>query len=327
MAPVIPSIDLSPLVASLAGTWLCVVTFGTEVNTIYEGVVEAGDVAPTLFSDGTTNLHGALDHVRRKIDALGGLDGLDGLDSMYDVMIVTDGEPDDRELAVIAMRALKETGRASVYLVGTGPSYVFANCSRLLDDHTDEFEHAEPESVCGALTRGGSVRVRVVGSPESRMYYNGTVTAPVDGEHTFFARPTNHASPIASTASAIAAHVVFTGDILLETMLVDGSLVAARHDAALGYRVRGALLSMTTIARVKQACFQLDAGAPAVARMHSLRVAERELAQYGEFPGCAAIAEMILEAKRAVESGAEAERLHSTATAASVTAIARACTC
>jgi len=311
MAPVIPSIDLGPLVASLVGTWLCVVTFGTEVDTIYEGVVAAGDVAPNLFSDGTTNLHGALDHVRRKIETCGELDGFDGV---YAVLLVTDGEPDDRELAVIAMRALKETARASVHLVGTGPSYVFANCSRLLDNHTEEFEHAEPEGVCGALTRGCSVRVRVAGSPDSRMYYNGTVTAPVDGVHAFFA-----------PSAAAAVHVVFTGDISLGTMRLDGNLVAARHDASLGYRVRGALLSMTAIARVKKACFELDA--PAVARMHALRDTEREIAQYGELPNIQHIAEMILEAKRAVESGAEAERLHSTSVARSVTAIGRACTC
>ena len=57
-----------------------------------------------------------------------------------------------------------------------GASYNFANCSKLLDSRCEEFEHVEPESVCGALTRGGSVRVRVAGSPDSRMYYNGTVT-------------------------------------------------------------------------------------------------------------------------------------------------------
>jgi hypothetical protein len=320
MAPVIPSIDLGPLVASLVGTWLCIVTFGTEVDTIYEGVVAAGDVAPNLFSDGTTNLHGALDHVRRKIEACGEdcreVDGSCGFDGAYDVMIVTDGEPDNPDLAVLAMRALKETARASVYLVGTGPSYVFANCSRLLDFRTHEFEHAEPDLVCGALTsRGCSGRVRVAGAPESRMYYNGAVTAPVDGVHAFFARNG-------------AAHVVFTGLIDLETMLVDGNLVAARHDAALGYRVRGALLSMTAIARVKKACFDLDA--PAVARMHTLRDTERELAEYeatAEFPGCAAIVEMIDGAKRGIVDGAEAERLHSTSVARSVTAIGRACTC
>ena len=186
MAPVIPSIDLGPLVSSLVGTWLCIVTFGSEVDTIYEGVVAAGDVAPKLVSDGTTNLHGALDHVRRKIETVEAVEAaeaaeacgeVDGFDGVYDVMIVTDGEPDDAELAVLA------------------------------------------------------------------------------------------------------------------------------------------------IARVKKACFQLDV--PAVARMHALRDTEREIAQYGEFPEIGA---MVDGAKRGIVAGAEAERLHSTATAASVTAIARACT-
>ena len=301
MSPVIDTIDLGPLVASLVGTWLCVVTFGTSVDTIFEGVVKPGDVAPRLVSDGTTNLHGALDYVRRKIEAVEAAQA----EGVCDVMIVTDGEPDDADLAVLAMRALKETGRASVHLVGTGPSYNFANCSKLLDYRTEEFEHVQPELVIGALTRGASVRVRVAGSPESRMYLNGTVTAPVDGEHCFFA--------------SAAAHVVFTGPIDLGSMLVDGNRVSARHDASLGYRVRGALLSMTAIARVKRACFELDV--PAVARMHTLRDTEREIAQYGEFPEIVA---MVARGRLAVERGAE--RIQSTAMADSVTAIARACT-
>ena len=102
-------------------------------------------------------------------------------------------------------------------------------------------------------------------------------------------------------------------------MLVDGNRVSARHDASLGYRVRGALLSMTAIARVKKACFELDA--PAVARMHTLRDTEREIAQYGEFPDIVA---MVAEGRLAVERGAE--RIQSTAMADSATAIARACT-
>lgn len=307
MSPVIDTIDLGPLVASLVGTWLCVVTFGTSVDTIFEGVVKPGDVAPRLVSDGTTNLHGALDYVRRKIEAIEAAQAVEA-EGVYDVMIVTDGEPDDAELAVLAMRALKETGRASVHLVGTGPSYNFANCSKLLDNRTEEFEHVQPELVIGALTRGASVRVRVAGSPCSRMYLNGTVTAPVDGEHCFFA-----------TSGAAAAHVVFTGPIDLGSMLVDGNRVSAKHDASLGYRVRGALLSMTAIARVKRACFELDA--PAVARMHTLRDTEREIAQYGEFPDIVA---MVAEGRLAVERGAE--RIQSTAMADSATAIARACT-
>ena len=182
-------------------------------------------------------------------------------------------------------------------------------CTRLLDDRTEEFEHAEPELVCAALMkRGSSVRVCVSGAPDSRMYLNGTVTAPVDGEHAFF-------------APSAAAHAVFTGPIDLGSMRVGGDRVSARHDASLGYRVRGSLLSMTAIARVKKACFQLDV--PAVARMHALRDTEREIAQYGEFPEIGA---MVDGAKRGIVAGAEAERLHSTATAASVTAIARACT-
>ena len=301
MSPAIETIDLGPLVASLVGTWLCVVTFGTGVDTVFEGVVKPGDVAPRLVSDGTTNLHGALDHVRRKIEA-------EAAES-YDVLIVTDGDPDDPELAVLAMRALKETGNASVFLVGTGPSYNFANCSKLLDYHTEEFEHAEPERVCAALTRGASVRVRVAGSPESRMYLNGTVTAPVDGEHAFF-------------ASAVA-HVVFTGRVDLGSMLVDGKPAAARHDASLGYKVRAALLSMISIARVKRACFELEV--PAVARMHTLRGTERELAEHGDFPGRNEIDAMILDGKRAVESGAE--RVRSTAMADTANTVARACTC
>ena len=308
MSPVIDTIDLGPLVASLVGTWLCVVTFGTSVDTIFEGVVKPGDVAPKLVSDGTTNLHGALDHVRRKIEAVEAIEAAqaaDAVEAVCDVMIVTDGEPDDAELAVLAMRALKETGRASVHLVGTGPSYNFANCSKLLDNRTEEFEHVPPERVIGALTRGASVRVRVAGSPCSRMYLNGTVTAPVDGEHCFFA--------------SAAAHVVFTGPIDLGSMLVDGNRVSAKHDASLGYRVRGALLSMTAIARVKKACFELDA--PAVARMHTLRDTEREIAQDGEFPDIVA---MVAEGRLAVERGAE--RIQSTAMADSATAIARACT-
>ena len=104
-------------------------------------------------------------------------------------------------------------------------------------------------------------------------------------------------------------------------MLVDGNPVAARHDAALGYRVRGALLAMTAITRVKKACFELDV--PAVARMHSLRGTERALAEYGVAdPDVVA---MLDGAKRAVEQCAE--RLHSTSAARSVTAIGRACTC
>ena len=94
----------------------------------------------------------------------------------------------------------------------------------------------------------------------------------------------------------------------------NGDRVSARHDASLGYRVRGALLSMTAIARVKKACF------PA---RRAGRDTEREIAQYGEFPEIGA---MVDGAKRGIVAGAEAERLHSTATAASVTAIARACT-
>ena len=316
MSPVIDTIDLGPLVASLVGTWLCVVTFGTSVDTIFEGVVKPGDVAPRLVSDGTTNLHGALDYVRRKIEAVEAVEAADAVEAaqaaqaegVYDVMIVTDGDPDDAELAVLAMRALKETGRASVHLVGTGPGYNFANCSKLLDNRTEEFEHVQPELVIGALTRGASVRVRVAGSPCSRMYLNGTVTAPVDGEHCFFA-----------TSGAAAAHVVFTGPIDLGSMLVDGNRVSAKHDASLGYRVRGALLSMTAIARVKRACFELDA--PAVARMHTLRDTEREIAHYGEFPDIVA---MVAEGRLAVERGAE--RIQSTAMADSATAIARACT-
>ena len=307
MSPVIDTIDLGPLVASLVGTWLCVVTFGTSVDTIFEGVVKPGDVAPRLVSDGTTNLHGALDYVRRKIEAVEAAQAADAVEAegVYDVLIVTDGEPDDAELAVLAMRALKETGRASVHLVGTGPSYNFANCSKLLDNRTEEFEHVPPERVIGALTRCASVRVRVAGSPCSRMYLDGTVTAPVDGEHCFFA--------------SAAAHVVFTGPIDLGSMLVDGNRVSAKHDASLGYRVRGALLSMTAIARVKRACFELDV--PAVARMHTLRDTEREIAQYGEFPDIVA---MVAEGRLAVERGAE--RIQSTAMADSATAIARACT-
>jgi hypothetical protein len=303
MTPVIPLLDFGPLFASLVGTWLCIVTFGTEVSTVFEGVVSAGDKAPNLVADGTTNLHSALDHVRRKIEA-------DGLDGVYDVVLVTDGEPDDPELSVGAMRALKETGRASVYFVGTGPNYNFDNCKKLLDYHCEDFKHVEPEKVCGALlARGSSVRVRVAGSQDSRMFLNGTVTAPVDGEHAFFA----HSG---------AAHVVFTGNIDLGTMLVDGSRVSARHEESLGYRIRGALLAMTAIARVKKACFELEV--PAVARMHTLRHTARELAEH-EFPGRPGILEMIEEGKRAIETGAE--RLRSTATASSVTAVARACTC
>jgi hypothetical protein len=303
MTPVIPLLDFGPLVASMVGTWLCVVTFGTDVATVFEGVVSAGDKVPDLVADGTTNLHAALDHVRRKIEAAG------AYTRDYDVLLVTDGEPDDPELAVGAMRALKETGRASVYLVGTGPSYNFDNCRKLLDYRCEEFEHVQPEKVCGALlARGSSVRVRVAGAPESRMYLNGTVTAPVDGEHVFFANG--------------AVHVVFTGTVDVGTMLVDGKRVAARHDDSLGYRIRGALLSMTAIARVKKACFELEV--PAVARMHTLRHTARELAEH-EFPGRHGILEMIEEGQRAVETGAE--RLRSTATASTVTAIARACTC
>ena len=303
MSPAIETIDLGPLVASLVGTWLCVVTFGTSVDTVFEGVVKPSDVAPRLVSDGTTNLHGALDHVRRKIEAAQAAQAAEG----YDVLIVTDGEPDDPELAVLAMRALKETGKASVYLVGTGPSYNFANCSKLLDYHTEEFQHAEPERVCAALTRDAGVRVRVAGSPESRMYLNGTVTAPVDGEHAFF-------------ASSVA-HVVFTGRVDLGSMLVDGKPVAARHEATLGYKIRAALLSMISLARVKRACFELEV--PAVARMHTLRETERAIAEY-EFPN-EELAAMILAGKRAIEGGAE--RARSTAMADTATLVARACTC
>jgi uncharacterized protein YegL len=303
MTSAIALLDFGPLVASMVGTWLCVVTFGTDVATVFEGVVSAGDAAPTFVANGTTNLHSALDHVRRKIEADGAYTG------DYDVLLVTDGEPDDPELAVGAMRALKGTGRASVYLVGTGPNYNFDNCRRLLEYRCEEFEHAEPEKVCGALlARGSSARVRVAGAPESRMYLNGTVTAPVDGEHVFFANRD--------------AHAVFTGTVDVGTMLVDGKRVAARHDDSLGYRIRGALLSMTAIARVKKACFELEV--PAVARMHTLRHTARELAEH-EFPGRHGILEMIEEGQRAVETGAE--RLRSTATASTVTAIARACTC
>ncbi len=113
--------------------------------------------------------------------------------------------------------------------------------------------------------------------------------------------------------------MLFTGAIDLKTMLVDGNHVAARHDDSLGYRVRGALLAMTAIARVKKACFELDV--PAVARMHSLRGTERVLAEYG----VADLVAMLDGAKRAVEQGAE--RLHSNSVARSVTAIGRACTC
>ena len=306
MSPAIPCMDLDPLVASLVGTSLCVVTFGTSVDTIFEGVVKPGDGAPKLVSDGTTNLHGALDHVRRKIEAVEAAEAAEAAEGC-DVLIVTDGEPDDAELAVLAMRALKETGRASVFLVGTGPSYNFANCSKLLDYHTEEFQHAEPELVCAALTRAASVRVRVAGSPESRMYLNGTVTAPVDGVHAFF-------------ASSVA-HVVFTGRVDLGSMLVDGKPAAARHDASLGYKIRPALLSMISLARVKRACFQLEV--PAVARMHTLRDTERAIAEY-EFPH-GELAEMILAGKRAIEGGAE--RARSTAMADTATLVARACTC
>jgi hypothetical protein len=270
MREALPLVGLGGVFAECAATGarLCVVTFGSDARTVFGPArVSPGDVPPRPRADGGTALHLGLDHVGAIVDGLG--------DDVCEVRVVTDGEADDRALAIEAMRRL--AGRADVRLVATG-AYTFANCSELLDNDTSRFEFVAPHDVEAALMpAAGLRRVSVGGDEGSRMYRNGNVTAPVGGVHAFFDG---------------AGTVAFTGN-------VDVAALGARHAPGLDFEVRRFVLSATGLSYAKRATFAHDLGA---GRARKLERARRVVAKYGSFPEIAAMIDAGIES---IEAGRE----------------------
>jgi Mg-chelatase subunit ChlD len=156
----------------------------------------------------------------------------DGAHATPAIVVVTDGDPTDEELAA---RALAAT-RAPVHVVAFGAQYKFGTCDAMFK-YTRRgstamlFTHAaRAECLVGALAGCGAHGVSVVGLAGSRCHYNGAVV-DFEGAHVVVVDP------------RAGLRVGFTGPVDIATLSLYGAKLDAAPSVPHGMQVRDFLVA------------------------------------------------------------------------------------